>query len=74
MLAYEIDDAIEHLQELRKSLEPGGVVEPEDFRVQVGHVYAHVNRAWNCRNRLGESTDEIFELESQFPSDIDPVG
>lgn len=73
MLAYEIEDAIGHLQALGKSLTPGGSIEPEDYRIQVGHVYAHLNRAWYGRNRTGDQTPELFELESKFPSDLDPV-
>lgn len=74
LLAYEIDEVMEHLQAIRESLTPGGSIEPEDYEVQLRHVYAHINRAWNSRNRLGEQTPELFELESKFPSDLDPVG
>jgi len=73
LLAYEIDEVIEHLQALGESFTPNGSIKSEVYEVQLRHVYAHLNRAWNSRNRLGEQTPELFELESKFPSDLDPI-
>lgn len=36
-----------------------------NFRVNLGHIYSHLNRAWNARNRLGaHSTQELARLFS----------
>jgi len=74
LLAYELDDAIEHLQALSKDFIPNGDIDETDFEVKLGHVYAHLNRAWNSRNRIGESDQEQLELESRFPTDLYPYG
>ena len=74
MLSYELADAIEHLQSLSDEIVPNGSIDDADFEVQLGHVFAHLNRAWNSRNRKGEASDKQRELETQFPTDISPIG
>lgn len=74
LLVYELTDASEHLKSLLDELETHGGSDEEDYKIQLGHVYAHLNRAWNCRNRKGEGTEDERDRESMFPSDLDPVG
>jgi hypothetical protein len=74
LLVQEIADAQEHLQSLAEQMSRDGQIEDQDFAVQVGHAYAHLNRAWNARNHAGEDMSEEWDVFSCFPTDIKPVG
>jgi hypothetical protein len=75
LLLYEIDDVREHLESLAKQMAADARIDDEDFAVQIGHAYAHLNRIWNGRNdEAEEGTDEKRAAFSKFPTDIDPVG
>jgi hypothetical protein len=70
----ELEDARQHLEELIQSLMETGRFDEADFRVNLGHVYAHLNRAWHSRSLLGAITEELWPRFSRFPTDLDPVG
>ncbi|WP_020410542.1 hypothetical protein [Hahella ganghwensis] len=74
LLAYELEEVIEHLQDLSTQLSQAGSLSEEEFVVEMGHVYSHLNRIWNSRNHIGDISDEKWKAFSQFPKDIDPVG
>ena len=74
LLSYELDEVIEHLQEISNSITPESEIDETEFKVYIGHVYAHINRIWNQRNHTGDITDQQFEEFSKFPNDIEPVG
>ena len=60
--------------ERSKEIATSGRIDERDFQVRIGHVYAHLNRVWNGRNRTDEITDDQWERMSQFPQDLIPVG
>ena len=66
---YELEDAKEHLENLLKEIQADDEYGEEELRIDLGHVYAHLNRAWNSRN-----TEKEWESNSKFPVDIEPVG
>ena len=75
LLVQAIIDAQEHLDELAKQMAADGRIDDEDFAVQIGHSYAHINRAWNGRNEPSEDvTGPQWEAFSKFPTDIEPLG
>lgn len=75
MLITELDEAREHLEALiSKMSESGEMDEQSEFSVYLGHVYAHLNRAWHSRNHNEEISEEQWPVFSQFPKDIKPVG
>ena len=74
LLLTELDEAREHLESLITEMNEAGAIEDSEFVVQLGHVYAHLNRAWHSRNQDGEITEEQWPVFSQFPKDIKPVG
>ena len=76
MLMYELDDAHEHLGTLISQMAEDGAIDDEDYCVQLGHVFAHLNRAWNGRNdiELDKTSDQICSKRSQFPTDLKPGG
>ena len=76
MLLYELADAHEHLGGLLAQMQAAGGVEESDFAVQLGHVFAHLNRAWHGRNdpQLDAVPDDQHAERSQYPTDLPPVG
>ena len=73
LLLYELDDAIEHLGDIVKEMNIKGNIDEVEYRTSLGHVYSHLNRAWNSRNRTKEKDRDEFLAESQFPDDIQPT-
>lgn len=75
MLVTELDEAREHLQDLIDTLARDGRCDDEDdFSARLGHVYAHLNRAWHSRDLTSELTQEQHAAFAQFPKDLEPVG
>jgi hypothetical protein len=75
LLVQGIVDAKEHLDELARQITADGRIDDEDFAVQIGHAYAHINRAWNARNERSEDvTDQQWDAFSRFPTDLEPLG
>jgi len=77
MLGYELEDAAEALAALLREMEAEDFGEPE-FRVNLGHVYAHLNRAWHMRDAATDvaldPSEEQREAWTRFPTDLEPVG
>jgi len=68
---YELEDAREHLEKLIKDVENIPNYGEPELRIDLGHVFAHLNRAW----RGGRHVDDAdWESASQFPDDLMPVG
>ncbi len=74
LLIDELAEAQEHLDKLIAQMRDEGSVDEEDFAVQLGHVYAHLNRAWHSRDLTSQITDDQWSSYSQFPTDLEPVG
>ncbi len=71
---YELDDAREHLEQLIQDLGTKESYSEGELRVDLGHVFAHLNRAWNARNISSDITTEQWSTLSHFPTDMNPVG
>ena len=76
MLLYELGDAHEHLGVLLDQMAAAGTIDESDFHTQLGHVFAHLNRAWHGRDdtRLDKIPDEVHAERSKFPINLTPVG
>ena len=76
MLMYELSDAHEHLGTLIEQMAVAGAIDEPDYRIQLGHVLAHLNRAWHGRDdkELAQVRGEMHEERSKFPIDLSPVG
>ncbi len=72
-LMYELEDANEHLAKLISEIESDPGYGEGNFRVDLGHVFAHLNRAWHLRNAAGGLPDDQWHAASQFPRDLEPV-
>lgn len=79
MPMYELEDAQEHLGHLIREMKADEVA----FRIDLGHVYAHLNRAWNLRDKddawhdTSTGTDPMqgaeYEAARAFPTDLEPI-
>ena len=76
MLIYELSDAHEHLSALINQMSDVGTIDEIEYSIQLGHVFAHLNRAWHGRDdaELDDVPDELREERSKFPVDLMPVG
>ena len=72
MLMYEMTDAKEHLENLISEMDSDTEFSEEAFRINLGHIYAHLNRAWYIRNSEDVSQEE-YDTEIQFPKDVEPI-
>ena len=72
-LLFEQGDAHEHLGDLIKEMSSRGEIDTEAYAVDMAHMFAHLNRAWNSRNLVGEITDENHEKYSCYPCDLEPL-
>jgi hypothetical protein len=74
---FELTDASEHLEMLITDIQENPDYDESDLSIDLGHIFAHLNRAWNTRNRSDSNPVDI-ETErdtiSQFPNDLTPVG
>jgi hypothetical protein len=73
MLMYELDDAKEHLTKLITDLQSDPEYDEANLRIDLGHVFAHLNRAWHRRDVANDFTDEQWEQAGQFPTDLAPI-
>jgi hypothetical protein len=72
-LMYELEDAKEHLEGLISDLDSDPDYDETNLRIDLAHVYSHLNRAWHRRNLKGDLDDEEWTKASQFPTDCDPI-
>jgi hypothetical protein len=70
----QMDEARDHLQELANTLHSAGRMDEPELTVHLGHIYAHLNRAWHSRNLPDGIKDEEWSQLSKFPADLEPVG
>ncbi|WP_412970764.1 hypothetical protein [Glaciecola sp. MF2-115] len=73
-LMYELDDAVEHLNALVTQMSENGEIDEIEYKIQIAHVYAHLNRSWNTRNLTQTWNPEDREKLTQMPDDLEPVG
>ncbi|TRY28670.1 hypothetical protein [Aliiglaciecola sp. M165] len=72
-LLFELSDVVEHTQELIDEMNANGNIGEIEYGIQIAHIYAHLNRAWNTRNLSESVTDSNREALSGFPKDIEPL-
>ncbi|MBS0373257.1 MAG: hypothetical protein JSR73_01645 [Proteobacteria bacterium] len=74
LLIDELDEAREHLSNLTEQMARDGRIDESEYAAHLGHVFAHLNRAWNGRDFSGDATDGQREAMSLYPSDLTPIG
>ena len=72
-LLSDLEDAHEHLGNLIKEISADVEYGEPELRIDLGHVYAHLNRAWRRRLIAEDFTETQWAAAGAFPNDIDPV-
>ncbi len=70
---YELEDAQEHLAGLISHVSRDPDYDEADLRVELGHIYSHLNRAWNGRNSKEGLSGKDYDIACEFPNDIEPT-
>ncbi|WP_440976359.1 hypothetical protein [Pseudoxanthomonas winnipegensis] len=73
MLLHELEDAREHLQALIEEMEADADYDEHSLRVDLGHIYAHLNRAWRRRYVKEDFAEEDWDRARAFPDDLEPI-
>jgi hypothetical protein len=77
LIAYDLTDAQEQLNEIVERFTPDAEIDENDLRVWFAHLYGHINSAWNARHCSTEDRDSAngkqLDKWKQFPTDIDPI-
>ena len=71
MLAYNLGDIKDHIEELIVEMDDPEFSEIE-FGIMLGHIYEHLNLAWNSRNLTRDYSDEERAEMTKFPVDLCP--
>ncbi len=74
LLMHELADARDHLDGLIRKISEADTCDEVDLAIDLGHIYAHLNRFWHSRNQVAEMTEDQLSVFSQFPKDLKPVG
>ena len=71
VVLFHLREAVEQLKETIQNLENSGDYGKEEFQVDMGHLYHHLNTAWNGRDQTdaqhAQCTDEDFKRFRRFP-------
>ncbi len=74
-ILYHLTEAREAIQDLIAELQSDHDYEFGNYRVDMEHLYHHINSAWNGRDASREETEacsqEDFQRWRQFPTDIE---
>ncbi|MGX8883169.1 hypothetical protein ACWWD9_08140 [Methylovorus sp. SPW-M1] len=70
MFFCELDDAKEHLINLIAEIQNNPEYDEANLRVDLGHVYSHLNRAWYRRNKKEDISEEEWIEACKFPPDL----
>jgi len=73
MFLSDLEDAHEHLGNLIKEITANPEYGEPELRIDLGHVYAHLNRAWRRREIAEDFTDDEWATAGEFPTDLEPV-
>lgn len=65
-LMYELEDAQEHLTALISEMNATDDFDEVDLRIQLGHVFSHLNRAWHRRDKLTASVKRSGRTQVGF--------
>lgn len=73
-ISFHLREALEELTRTIAAIETEPQYDEVEFGTAMGHLYNHLNTAWNSRNvdakRTAECSDEDFYEWRAFPSDI----
>jgi hypothetical protein len=72
---YNLKEALEQLTNTIQGLENNIEYDSPEFQVEMGHLYHHINTAWNAQNSTEqesiECSEDNFIFWRQFPNNED---
>lgn len=72
-LMDELEDAQEHLATLISNMSSDADYEEVNLRIDLGHVFSHLNRAWHRREKIEGLDEAEWQEASRFPTDLYPT-
>lgn len=72
MLMYDLEDARDDLDSIVSGMMTDPDFDETEFKIRLGHVYWHLNRAWRRRNAGDELVGIDIDRQGQFPDDLQP--
>ena len=73
VVLFHLQEAAEQLNETIRSLSSDQEYGDEAFQIEMGHLYHHLNTAWNGRDQTDEQhqkgSDEDFARFRRFPKE-----
>ena len=70
LLGSGLHEAHEHLGDLIKAMNSESDFDEISFGIKLEHIYAHLNQAWNGRDKKGDWSDADFDNFSKYPTDL----
>jgi hypothetical protein len=74
-ILFHLNDARKAIEQLTSNLESKADYGIDEYRVDMQHVYHHLNTAWNGRDadeaRTRASAQKDFNIWRQFPKDLE---
>ena len=71
MILHQLTEAHTHLGQLISDIQTDSQFDEVDAMIQLGHIYAHLNRFWHGRTIPGGNIDAMYTDEnSSFPDDV----
>ncbi len=74
LLLMDIEEVQEHVAALIEKMDDAGAIDEAEFAVDLGRIYAHLNRVWHGRDGKAPVGPAARAAASRFPEDIEPVG
>ena len=72
-LMYELEVAQDPLTALISGINAADDCHEVDLRIQLDHVFSHMNRAWHRRDKAHGLNQQAWLGDGRFPSDLDPI-
>ena len=73
MLMDDLDDAKEDLASIIADMQNDPEFDEASFRIRLGHVYWHLNRAWRRRHGVDKFSEADAATAGAFPDDLEPM-
>lgn len=74
-ILFHLKESEEAVRNLIADLERDPAYDIGNYRVDLSHIYHHINTAWNGRDtsaqEVDECSDDNFNKWRQFPEDLD---
>ena len=74
-ILFQLEEGLEQLQQTIEKINSDKEFCEVDFKIDMEHLYHHINTAWNSRlsssSETKEQSDLDFKTLRQFPIDID---